>query len=325
MNAVILTLIFIPPCSKQGPLQVSIEHCETRRQTMQADYRSSFARVGNRIGDENFMHTFPDNAMPVSKDPPPEPSLTSPQFNAADSLDVPGQTLETLCVVFRNLPVETTIDDVAEKLRAPPREGGCGVSISSSAILPSLDCVSFVVGFESLHEAKMARLGWDGLDLGHSSSAMPAPQSLLSVLTLTPYRPFSASTFVGQPNRNVIEHGPHPRRSAPAYNRLTPISTQPHRPGPYYVPSRATDRSLYNHTARSPPGTSSASRFSQPGPSTRPMFHRNPGARRTPSNSSRTRNSTIPASQPGPPPARDIARHHYLGYMRQKGHMSQQD
>ena len=130
---------------KRLPLQVSIEHYETRRQTMQADYRSSFAQVGNRIGDENFMHMFPDNAMPVSKDPPPEPSLTSPQFNAADSLDVPGQTLETLCVVFQNLPVETTIDDVAEKLRAPPCEGGCGVSISSSAILLSLDCVSFVV------------------------------------------------------------------------------------------------------------------------------------------------------------------------------------
>jgi len=86
------------------------------------------------------MHAWPDNEMPVSKVPSPS------QSNTADSLDVSGQALETLCVVFRNLPVDTTIDDIAEKLRAPPREGGCGVSISSSAY-PSIITLCIICGW----------------------------------------------------------------------------------------------------------------------------------------------------------------------------------
>jgi hypothetical protein len=201
---------------------VSAEHRSTPQQSMETDQFFSPAQAETHDGDKNL------DVVPVHKVSLPAQSSKSPPYNTTDTLDISGQ-VEMPQVVFRNLPSGTTIDDVAKRLRAPPREGGCGVSILASAAIPPWDSVSFVVQFESLHEARIARLGWNSLALG-SSSAMPAPQSLLSTVILTPYRPKTANTFVD----------PSHRRFTSTHNHRTPIpASQSHHPGPYSVPSRA--------------------------------------------------------------------------------------
>ena len=291
MNAEILTQISISPCSGHCLRQVSAEHYGTQR-VMQAGHLFSPARAETRDSDKNF------NVTPVSSVSLPVRLSTSPRYSTADS--------ETCHVVFSNLPLGITIDDVANKLRTPPREGSCGVSIVSSAALP-WDSVSFVVQFESPHEARIARLGWDGLTFGYSCSAIPAPQSLLSTVTLTPYRPKTADTFVEQ---NTAEPGRRSCRGfAFTYNHQIPIAVQSHHP------FCAVDHSSGAYASRSLPSTSPASRSSRPGlPLTRPVHYRHPAAPRAVSNSSHTRNT-----QSKPPLRRADPHHNSIGYMRRKG------
>jgi hypothetical protein len=290
---------------------------------METDHFFSPAQAETHDGDKNL------DVVPVHKVSLPAHSSKSPPCNTTDTLDISSQ-VEMPQVVFQNLPSGTTIDDVAKRLRAPPREGGCGVSILASAAIPPWDSVSFIVQFESLHEARIARLGWNSLALG---SAVPAPQSLLSTVILTPYRPKTANTFVEQLNQNITKPDPSHRRFASTHNRRTPIpASQSHHPGPYFVPSRAVDRSLEAHAARSLPSTSSASRSSRSGPPpTRFLYHQNPAASRAVSNSSGAQNTrsqlstATSTSQPDTLLIRTNAHRNYLGYMRRKGLIPRQN
>jgi hypothetical protein len=135
--------------------------------------------------------------------PPARLSLPS-QPNSASSPVAPGQ-IERHCLVFRSLPLRTTIRDIMNRLGTPADQGGCGVFILSSTALPPFDPVSksFVIQFRSVHKAQIANVGWDGLF--KNSFITPASQSLLSTITLTPYQPDHRATFVKQLNENAAE------------------------------------------------------------------------------------------------------------------------
>jgi hypothetical protein len=158
--------------------------------------------------------------------------------------------IETCYLVFQNLPLGTTIHDVAENLRTPVHLGGCGVSILSSAPLPSFSSASHsvVVQFGSIHEARIASMGWETVP--SNSSIIPASHLLLSTITLVPYHRDGLGTHVGV--QRVL--------SAPSPTHPQSNSNSP--------PSRARglpQRAPGNAIRYSP--MPSTSQLSQPGPS----------------------------------------------------------
>ena len=140
-------------------------------------------------------------------------------------------SLDSRCLIFQNLASGVTIDDIAERLSAPAAEGGCGVSITSSAPVSSFNSAAFVTEFASIHEARLARAGWSSDNPVASVDAAPSP--LLLTIKLKPYQRPSASRW----NKNSRQGNCSPKPSTPNRSSVGPCSA-PHRHSPYSLSSR---------------------------------------------------------------------------------------
>jgi hypothetical protein len=167
------------------------------------------------------------SAPPQVSDASPPARLSLPSWpNFAGSPVAPGQ-IERHCLVFCSLPLGTTIRDITNRLGTPADQGGCGVFILSGTALPPFGPVSelFVIQFRSVHKARIASVGWDGLF--ENSFITPALQSLLSTITLTPYQLDHKATFIKQLNENAAEPTSLPQPSTHRGKVSTGRSAEP--------------------------------------------------------------------------------------------------
>jgi hypothetical protein len=108
------------------------------------------------------------------------PALPSPPHSTKLS------SIDTRYLIFQNLTLGITIDDIAERLSAPAADGGCGVLIVSSAPVLSFNSAAFVTEFASIHKACLVRAGWSSDNPMASVDAAPSP--LLLTIKLKPYQ-----------------------------------------------------------------------------------------------------------------------------------------
>jgi hypothetical protein len=204
-----LTLCFARGPGKNRPVLALAENCGSSQHTAGEYHLNSPTPTENRstndkpmsaiYADDDTHSSAPRSRNSVSQKllhmSQPSPSTISARPPILSFLT------ESTHLVFANLALGTTIHNVAKELRTPASEGGCGVSIVSSTALPANDSVSFVVQFASIHEARIARAGWDGLHRdGLIVSIRPAPSSLLRTITLTLYPPEDCITDQFQEN-----------------------------------------------------------------------------------------------------------------------------
>lgn len=218
----------------------------------------------NQVDSNNLMEDILSCSQQASalsekqadKDHPMEdfsPAQDYPSHLSAHQLSIPAlpspphstrlSGVDTRYLIFQNLTSGITIDDIAERLSAPAAEGGCGVSIVSSAPVPSINSAAFVTEFASIHEARLVRAGWSSDNPMASVDAAPSP--LLLTIELKPYQrpPAGASRL----NKNSRQGSYSPK---PSTSNRTSIGSRaaPHRPSPYpYPPSSRPPRPLAAH------------------------------------------------------------------------------
>lgn len=143
------------------------------------------ASLTSSVGNDDGNNSLPVWAAHLQSDNPP-PTVSAGLNAASSQVATPNRT-ETCYVVFQNLPSGTTVHDIAKNLHMPVHCGGCGITILSSAPLPSFDAASssFVLQLGSIREACIAAVGWKGIS--EECSIIPAPDHLVATVTFTPY------------------------------------------------------------------------------------------------------------------------------------------
>jgi hypothetical protein len=219
--------------------------------TAQVIDRISSASAGDAMSHGNLLPAPPgqDNMHLL---PTPQPDIPA-SLTLSQLPPTQPSNLETRCLIFQNLALGVTIDDIAEGLGAPAARGGCGVLISSSAPIPSINSAAFVIEFGSIHEARLAWAGWSSRD--STASIGPASPSLAS--KLTPYqRPLESTlldrfeTTSTRYKRTTQHSTPQPQRgfmgSHYELRRPRPYPTSPGLPRPNKSSPHIVSRTAHN-------------------------------------------------------------------------------